>query len=101
MRYALVFLGFIGILNGCFSQRNEVIQKDALSYLLFSGPSEEVFFSVYKENTAVYENVEIQPAHRYSIVPGTYRVEVRHKGEVVTNRNLFFSDGQTQEIRLP
>ena len=86
---------------GCFAQRNETVQKDALSYLLFSGSSQEASFSAYKENTPVYDNVKIQPKQRYSIAPGTYRLEVRHKGEIISNRLLFFSDGQTQEIRLP
>ncbi|NUM36602.1 MAG: hypothetical protein HUU50_18830 [Candidatus Brocadiae bacterium] len=95
------FLACVLFLAGCFAQRNEVVQKDSLSYLLFSGSYQGASFSAYKENAPVYDSVKIQANQKYSIAPGTYRIEVRHKGEIITNRLLFFSDGQTQEIRLP
>ncbi len=96
----LTFLAIV-LLGGCFSQRNEVIQKDALSYLLFQGSIQDASFNVYHEDDRIYDNIKIQSEYRYPIAPGTYRIEVYQNGEIITNRRLFFSDGQTQEIRLP
>lgn len=106
MRHFIVFAAVcfcltLCVLAGCFAQRNEAIQKESVSYILFTGDVEHAVFTVDKNGTTVYPRTQVQAGLRYAMQPGVYRLTVYRHERPVVDRQLFFGDGQAQEVRIP
>lgn len=87
--------------TGCFAQRNETVQKDAIAYLQFTGSVEGAVFSVTAQNATSYNRARISDGMRYALRPAVYRVTVEKGGYPVVQRQIFCVDGETVEIRVP
>jgi uncharacterized membrane protein len=96
----MICLGLL-VFMGCFAQRNEVVQKDSVSAIQFTGSTENATFAVYSNGNVVYGLTKVDKGLRYTLRPGVYRIEVTKGGYNVVKRQLFVGDGETQEIRIP
>lgn len=94
---------------GC-GYREGVLIKEPVSYLYFTGNTENAFVSIDdKEGFSLSKATLSQDAGGgqagkptyYQVPPGKHRIAVRIGGELVVDRVLIIGNGTTQEIRIP
>lgn len=83
---------------GCGGYREGIVQKDEISYVKFVGNWKGT--SVFIDDL---DPVKLKrgSALKYGVSPGTHSVKV-FRGEVlVLNRDIFLSDQDVREVRIP
>ena len=96
-----LLLAILAMQGACFRTRQEVQQLDAVSYIQFTGKTENSRVVLKQGQTPVWSLVQINPGSRYSVKPGTYDIEVIRQGKTVVRRQIFLADLQTFEVRVP
>lgn len=112
-KLAFIILGlFVFLLCVGCGLKEGVVQKEAKSYLWFTGNTEGAL--VYIDNLSPIElgkNYYIEPETgekiqkneeiRYELTPGKHRVVVERRGTKIVNRIVLLGNGIIKEIKIP
>ena len=98
-KLAFIILGlFIFLLcMGC-GLKEGVVQKEAKSYLWFTGNTEDAL--VYIDDLDPIELGKNKEIH-YKLTPGKHRVIVKKMGTKIVNRIVLLGSGIIKEIEIP
>ena len=103
-RVALVVLSLacgLSFLNGCFRHRQQVVQRESLGYLRFTGNTSGATFHVEQEGVVVWPSTKVQRKKKFATRPGTYVLTVEKKGKQVLRRVLFLVDDEITDVSVP
>lgn len=112
-KLAFIILGlFIFFLcMGC-GLKEGVVQKEAKSYLWFTGNTEDALVYIddlnpmeleknYYTNSETGEKIKRDKKIHYKLTPGKHRIIVKRMGEEVVNRIVLLGSGIIKEIEIP
>lgn len=110
---AFIILGlFIFILcMGC-GLKEGVVQKEAKSYLWFTGNTEDALVYIdeldpielgknYYIDSETGEKIEKKKEIHYELAPGKHRIVVKKMGTKIVNRIVLLGSGIIKEIEIP
>jgi len=110
---AFIILGLFVILLcvGC-GLKEGVVQKEAKSYLWFTGNTEGALVYIddlkpielgthYYIDSATGEKIKSNKDIHYEITPGKHRVIVKKMGTKIVNRIVLLGNGIIKEIEIP
>ncbi len=99
--FALCLLTLLFVMPSCFSKREEILQKEDTCHFQFTGNLDEALVSVTRNGQPVWTDMEVDEDERYTIKPGTYKVQVTRNNELIVNKIVFLAGGNTREIHIP
>jgi len=107
MYLGLVILLFVGC-----GLKEGVVQKEAKSYLWFTGNTEDALVYIddldpielgenYYIESETGERIKKNKEIHYKLTPGKHRIIVKRMGEEVVNRIVLLGSGIIKEIEIP
>lgn len=95
-----LLLVFLLLCGGC-GLTEGVVQKEAKSFLWFTGNTQNAI--VYIDNLApiTLDNTNKSSSIHYELSPGKHSIIVKKSGEEVVDRNILLGNGITKEIQIP
>lgn len=103
-RVAVVLLSLacgLSVLDGCFRHRQQVIQRESMGYLRFTGRTSGARFHVARDSMVVWPSTKVRRHKKYAARPGSYVLTVEKKGEPVLRRILLLVDDEITEVTVP
>ena len=93
---ALLFVAATTV--ACFHQDTGALSRAPAAFLVFSGETSNALVSV---DSRPFELNGDNAKNHFELSPGKHRVRVTRQGQVVVDRELLLSDGQTMEVSIP
>ena len=103
-RVAVVLLSLacgLSVLEGCFQHRQQVLQRESMGYLRFTGRTSGARFHVEQDGVVVWPSTKVRRQKKYATRPGSYVLTVEKKGEPVLRRILFLVDDEITDVAVP
>ncbi len=104
IRAALVLLSLacgLSVLDGCFRHRQQVVQRESMGYVRFSGNTGGARFHVEKDGMVVWPSTKVRRQKKYATRPGSYVLTVEKKGDLVLRRALLLVDDEITDVAVP
>lgn len=104
MRAALVMLSLViglPVLSGCFHHRQQVLQRESMGYLRFTGHTSGARFRVEQNGLPVWPSTPVQRHKKFATRPGTYLLTIERSGAPVLRRRVFLVDDEITDVSVP
>ena len=104
IRVALVLLSLacgLSILDGCFRHRQQVLQRESMGYLRFTGNTSGAKFHVEQDGAVVWPSTNVKRQKKYATRPGSYVLTVEKRGNPVLRRILLLVDDEITDVAVP